>query len=241
MNSGADNPTRKPDFTVQEANTLVKNHDGSENTPIGVNERPEQRWQPGEGFGTVPKTNWQRERWSVRQRSLHGLLTPVKPWGTLDPPIPPSRAHRLSLDKEDSSAPLPVNTRGLEARDTGDVHAELGAKGEEGQAVPEAKVSAAAFLEKFNNPLTKIEQEQLKMYALQNPRDNKSLTRMVKRLVGLTEKLARGQKKASKKLKEEEEEAETTVKQEDTPSLSELAVDWARENKGEQKEVRLLL
>ena len=157
----------------------------------------------------------------------------MKPWGTLEPPIPPSQAHRLSLDKEDSSAPLPVDTRGLEARHTGDVHAELGAKCDEGQAIP-AKVSAAAFLEKFNNPLTKIEQEQLKLYALQKPRD-KSLTRMVKRLVGLTEKLARGQKRSSKKLKVEEEE-DAKVKQEDTSSLRELAVDWARENTGEQKE-----
>jgi hypothetical protein len=154
----------------------------------------------------------------------------MKPWRSVEPIIPRKQAHRLSLVEFDTSALLSVDRRGLEERNTGDKPADFGSTKTDSESVSMSEPNTHEFMEKFNNPLTEIEQEQLKLFALQNPRD-KSLHRMVKLLVGLTEKVARDQKRSSKKLKDEE-----TVKQEDTPALSELAVDWARENTGEQKE-----
>ena len=73
MNSGADNLNESSDFSVTDANTLVENHDGSRNAPIGVNEQLDHAWRTCEAFGTVPKTHWQQQRWSVRAKYAWGV------------------------------------------------------------------------------------------------------------------------------------------------------------------------
>ena len=169
MNSGADNLNQSSDFSVQEASTLVEKHDGSRNTPICVNEQLDQ---------------------CLAYACMHGMLKSMKPWGSVESIIPRKHAHRLTLGEFDTSVPLSVDTRGLEARNTENIPAEFGSTKIESESVsmPEPNTNDVT-MEKFNTPLTKIEQEQLKLYALPNPRD-KTIHRMMKKLISLTEKLA---------------------------------------------------